>query len=303
MSDRGRILVHLASGIGNIVLATPLLDVLARNSFAVDLLLDADYAGVGELFEGWSAVRCVQSGRTLALTSYEHVVVAVPPFYWRRFCSRYARLGVFRPPDELFYENEQAYYLEFARFLGCDVGDASRYFLPIHRHGVGGTIVFAPGSKPAEMAAKRWPFFPELAAAFDDVALVGAGDDLARFDDTAIDFPSHVRSYIGRLSLIETASVMATAAAVVANDCGLGHLAGALGVPTVLLFGPTPHRTLGPLPPNVRVLRAGLQCEPCWFGARFRACSGRIECLRQLRLETVIEAVRDARASATARAM
>ena len=219
------------------------------------------------------------------------------------FAPRYARLGVFRPRDELFYENEQAYYLEFARFLGCDLGDASHYCLPILQRRAGETIVLAPGSKPAEMAAKRWPFFLELAAAFDDVALVGSSDDLARFDGTPIDFPSHVRSYIGRLSLSETASVMATAAAVVANDCGLGHLAGALGVPTVLLFGPTPHQTLGPLPSNVTVLRAGLHCEPCWFGARFRACSGHIECLRQLRLETVIEAVREATASAPARAM
>lgn len=303
MNDHARVLVHLAAGIGNIVLATPLLDVLARNGFTVDLLLDADYADVGELFEGWSAVRYVGSRRTLAHSSYEHVVVAVPPFYWRRFCSRYARIRVVRPPDELFYENEQAYYLEFARFLGCDVRDASHSRLPIRERAVGGTVVLAPGSKPAEMAAKRWPFFSELAAAFDDVALVGTGGDLARFDGTPMDFQSHVRSYIGRLSLRETASVMATAAVVVANDCGLGHLAGALGAPTVLLFGPTPHRTLGPLPPNVRVLRAGLQCEPCWFGARFRACSRRIECLHQLRVETVIEAVHEARASATARAM
>jgi ADP-heptose:LPS heptosyltransferase len=303
MSGRRQVLVHLASGVGNIVLATPLLDVLARNGFAVDLLLDADYAGVGELFEGWSAVRCVHSRRTLALTSYEHVIAAVPPFYWRRFCSRYARLGVFRPPDELFYENEQAYYLEFARSLGCDVDDASHYFLPVRQRVAGEAVVLAPGSKPAEMAAKRWPFFAELAAAFDDVALVGTGGDLARFDGTPMDFPSHVRTYIGRLSLSQTASVMATAAAVVANDCGLGHLAGALGVPTVLLFGPTPHRTLGPLPPNVTILRAGLPCEPCWFGARFRVCGRRIECLHQLRLETVIQAVRDARALALARAV
>ncbi len=157
MSDRARVLVHLASGVGNIVLATPLLGVLARNGFVVELLLDADYADVSGLFEGWSAVQCVQNRRSLALTSYEHVIVAVPPFYWRRFCSRYAGLRVVRPPDELFYENEQAYYLEFARLLGCDVGDPSHYFLPVSQRVVGRTVVLAPGSKPAEMAAKRWP--------------------------------------------------------------------------------------------------------------------------------------------------
>ena len=53
------VLVHLASGIGNIVLATPLLIVLARHGYVVDILLDADYLGVGELMEGWSVVRTI----------------------------------------------------------------------------------------------------------------------------------------------------------------------------------------------------------------------------------------------------
>jgi ADP-heptose:LPS heptosyltransferase len=299
------VLVHLASGIGNIVLATPLVGVLARNGFAVDLVVDADYLGVDELFRGWSAVRRVYDGRGgLPLpASYERVAAAIPPFYWQRFRARYAQLDIQRPPDMLFYENEQAYYLEFARFLGCDVSDAPYYFLPVQRRVATATVVLAPGSKPLEMAAKRWPYFAELAAAFDDVALVGTADDLVQFDRARMSFPSHVCSFIGRLSLRETASLLADAAVVLANDCGLGHLAGALGTPTVLLFGPTPHRTLGALPPNVMVLRTGLPCEPCWFGARFRACSRRIDCLRQLRAETVVEAVRAARRSPSALAI
>jgi ADP-heptose:LPS heptosyltransferase len=293
VTDRPRVLVHLGSGIGNIVLATPLVRVLARDGFVVDLLLDADYPGVGELFEGWSAVRRIYAGRSglPLLTAYEHVAAAIPPFYWQRFRRRYDGLCVRRPPDALFYENEQAYYLEFARFLGCDVREAPSYFLPVPRRVPTTSIALAPGSKPAEMATKRWPFFAELAAALEDVVLVGTADDLRPFGRTPGLFPSHVRSLVGCLSLRETASLLAGAAAVVANDCGLGHLAGALGVPTVLLFGPTPHRTLGALPPNVTILRAGLRCEPCWFGARFGACGRRIDCLHELRVETVIQAL------------
>lgn len=292
MSNRGNVMVHLASGIGNIVLATPLLALLARNGFVVDLVLDADYPDVADLFTGWIAVRQIfVGGREAAPAVYDHVVAAIPPFYWRRFARRYAGVAIARPPDALFYENEQAYYLEFARFLGCDVSNAPPYLLPLLSRPRTATVVLAPGSKPGEMAAKRWPFFAELAAAFDDVAIIGTNDDLIRFDGTLTNMPGRVRSLVGRLSLRETASVLAGAAAVVANDCGLGHLAGALGAPTVLLFGPTPHRTLGPLPPNVRVLSAGLPCAPCWFGARFRACRRRINCLHELTVETVIEAV------------
>jgi hypothetical protein len=54
-----------------------------------------------------------------------------------------------------------------------------------------------------------------------------------------------------------------------------------------MIFGPTPDRTLGPLAPNVTVLRAGLPCEPCWFGARLAHCRGRLTCLSDITVERV----------------
>ncbi|MGY4601160.1 ADP-heptose:LPS heptosyltransferase [Bradyrhizobium sp. GM22.5] len=100
-------------------------------------------------------------------------------------------------------------------------------------------------------------------------------------------FPAHVRSLVGKLSLRETASVLAAAGAVVANDSGLGHVAAAVGAPTVLLFGPTPHEVLGGFPRNVIVMRAGLLCEPCWHSSRFAACSQRIDCLAGIAIDRV----------------
>jgi ADP-heptose:LPS heptosyltransferase len=299
--ENDAVLVHLASGVGNIVLATPLLRVLDRAGFVVDVLLDADYAGVTELLKGWSAIRCVYDGRYKrpSRTAYAQSLVAVPPFYWRRYALAYAREGSnpYRPPDDLFFRDEQAYYLDFARMLGCDISDPPRYFLPVAptASGIAGptTIAIAPGCKTGVMTAKRWPFFPQLAAMFDDIVLVGTDDDLTRFDGTVMHFPNHVRSMVGMLSLRETAGVLAGAGAVVANDCGLGHVAGALGVPTVLLFGPTPHAPLGNLPANVTILRTGLECEPCWHAARYRACERRIDCLRQLSVTTVATTLRE----------
>jgi ADP-heptose:LPS heptosyltransferase len=170
------------------------------------------------------------------------------------------------------------------------------YFLPVSSEdadGNRGTIVLAPGCKPEAMAAKRWPFFPELAARFEDVVVVGTDDDLLRFDGSPMEFPKHVRSFVGSLTLRETAAVIARAGAVVANDSGLGHVAGALGVPTILLFGPTPDRTLGHLPLNVTVMRTDLECEPCWFGRRFHACNARVDCLNRLSLDSVVRRVEE----------
>jgi len=98
------------------------------------------------------------------------------------------------------------------------------------------------------MAAKRWPYFAELAAAFSDVVVVGTPDDLRQHDNVPMNFPPHVRSLVGQLSLRETAELMAAAGVVVGNDSGLSHIAAAVGTPTIMLFGPTPHESLGSMP-------------------------------------------------------
>jgi ADP-heptose:LPS heptosyltransferase len=293
------VLVHLASGIGNIVLATPLLMTLSRQGYAVDLLVDGDYAETAALFRGWSALRAVYNGKANERPGGDYCVriPAIPPFYWNRYARHYrnATNSLARPPDALFYRDEQAYYLEFARSLGCDLDQGLSYSFPAPRDQTQGitaaTLVLAPGCKTGEMAAKRWPHFPSLAERFADVVVVGTPDDLSHFRGAQMHFPGHVRSLVGCLSLVQVAGVLAAAGVVVANDSGLGHVAGAVGAPTVLLFGPTSDRALGRLPGNVTVLRTGLPCEPCWFSQRFSRCAGNIDCLDRLAVEDVVNAV------------
>lgn len=298
---RPRVLVHLATGIGNIVLATPLLLTLRQRFSAIDLLLHADYPGVAELFRGWSTVDKVFDGRAgeRPPSGYDVLVPAIPPFAWPRFAAQYRGQPntVPRPPDPEFYQDEQGYYLAFAERLECAIDPRPRCFLPVAPARIVGvtdaTLVLAPGCKTGEMAAKRWRYFPELADLFSDVVLVGTSDDLQRWDGVRFRFPSHVRSLIDGLSLRDLASVMASSGAVVANDSGIGYIAAATGVPTILLFGPTPSGALGNLPDNVTVLRAGLPCEPCWFEGRFRACGRRITCLEELTVRHVADTLGD----------
>jgi ADP-heptose:LPS heptosyltransferase len=294
-------LVHLAAGIGDVVLATPLLVALERLGFTVDVLLDADYAQTAELLRGWSVVREVITGGAREPTAsrgrYLSVIPAVPPFYWRRFRHLYAddSRAVPRPPDALFYEDAQSYYLAFARSLGSPAEFRPAYRLPVapsDEFGVGArTVVLAPGCKGGEMSAKRWPHFSELAELFGDVAVVGTADDLRDARGAALSFPAGARLFVDRLTLAETASLLASAGVVVANDSGLAHVAAATGTPTVMIFGPTPHAALGPLAPNVTIVRAGLPCEPCWFGARLGACGGRVNCLRDVPARVVAREV------------
>lgn len=291
------LLVHLGAGIGDIVLATPLLLVLEAHGCRCDLALDADYPETASLFEDWSAVRAIVPFDPARSRLYDRVLPAVPPFYEYRHARAYARLpnAVPRPPAALFDQNRQAWYLDFARALGCGVSRAPLPRLPVapsHTYGVTArTLLIAPGSKTGEMAMKRWPGFPELASRFDDVAVVGTPDDLHGPARDPLPFPPHVRLLAGRLSLRETAAAMAAAGAVAANDSGLAHLAAAAGAPVVMIFGPTPHLALGPLHPWVTVLRSSLPCEPCWTSNRFSACERRLDCLRAVSVHSAAEAL------------
>jgi ADP-heptose:LPS heptosyltransferase len=295
---KGSMLVQLGAGIGNIVLATPLLIALQELGFVVDVFLAADYAETSGLLRLWSAVREIFTRPARpALAGYERIAPALPPFYQPRFGREISLQpnAIKRPPDALFYGNEQEFYLHFARSLDYPIDRTPRPCLPIapsEKFGVTSrTVVLAPGCKTGIMATKRWPHFGALALAFDDVVVVGTVDDLRQSDGARLKFPAHVRSFVGKLSLRETAELMAAAGVVVGNDSGLSHIAAAVGTPTVMLFGPTPDASLGPMPQNVIVLRAGLPCEPCWFQDRFRACGRKIECLSRLSVETVIREV------------
>lgn len=292
---RDCIQVHLGAGIGNIVLATPLLVGLHELGFLADVVLAADYLETADLLRPWSAVREIFTSDQAfpSARNYSCVVPAIPPFYWGRYAKQFAgmRNVVRRPPDALFYQDEQEYYWTFTRSLGCRSERRPWCTLPINPMRPFGasprTLVLAPGSKTGEMSAKRWPYYSELANEFDDVAVVGTADDLRLYDHTALRFSSHVKTFVDQLTLRETAQFLAAATAVVANDTGLAYVSAAVGTPTLILFGPTPHSTLGPLPPNVRVLRTGLACEPCWLNDRFQACKGRIDCLQRLSVSHV----------------
>lgn len=87
------------------------------------------------------------------------------------------------------------------------------------------------------------------------------------------------------LDLVEQAQLLAQCSALLSNDTGMVHLAEALGVPAVALFGPTqPDLGFGPWSPRSRSVASPLWCSPCSkdgsacfrFGASRHACQGQI---------------------------
>ncbi len=88
------------------------------------------------------------------------------------------------------------------------------------------------------------------------------------------------------LSTIELAGLLDSAALVLGNDSGVLHLAGALGTPTVALFGPTDPDIWGIKQKNAANLRPSCECAPC-SPEIMRNCTDR-ECLRSLTAEEIM---------------
>ena len=89
-----------------------------------------------------------------------------------------------------------------------------------------------------------------------------------------------------RQHVLELAATISQCAAVITNDSGPLHVATALAVPSVSIFGPTdPERTV--IPGATRVIRRTLACQPCYQ----RECPlGHHRCMAEVSVDEVFNA-------------
>jgi len=157
-------------------------------------------------------------------------------------------------------------------------------------------IGVCPGS---QHFTKRWPLekFIQLTrlllAHGYDIAVFGSSDDTAAAEALQAVDSSRVLMLCGRASLAETAAMLASCEAVVANDSGLMHMATALRRPVVAVFGST-VKEFGFFPYNSKaaVLEVrDLPCRPCTFIGRKSCPKGHFKCMEDVSPEMVLEAL------------
>ena len=132
------------------------------------------------------------------------------------------------------------------------------------RHGA--TVLHPGAAAPARRwPAARWAAVARAERAADRDVLVSAGpgeEDAARAVAAAAGLPQAAVRAGGDLGAL--ARLVAGAGRVVCADTGVAHLATALRIPSVVLFGPTPPTEWGPPPGRAehRVLWAGRRGDP-----------------------------------------
>lgn len=174
------------------------------------------------------------------------------------------------------------YYLQMVEALGClpagrtaqlrpapeYAGLAEQFF---HEAGISaGTplIGLAPGA--AYGPAKKW--FPERFAAVVDRLIDGTGARAILFgSESDKESTAAVRKkarhplidIAGETSLKEAMALISRCDLFISNDTGLMHVAGALGIPLVAIFGSTNPLTTSPAGKASVVIHRDVPCSPC----------------------------------------
>jgi lipopolysaccharide heptosyltransferase II len=102
-----------------------------------------------------------------------------------------------------------------------------------------------------------------LASQGKHIVLVGGKEEAGLADQFLRLFPRAALNLVGRLSVKETAAVLARCNLFVGNDSGPMHLAAAVGTPVVAAFGPSDPQRYHPWGVPHRVVEVEMDCRPC----------------------------------------
>ncbi|MFH1502352.1 MAG: glycosyltransferase family 9 protein [Candidatus Eisenbacteria bacterium] len=165
--------------------------------------------------------------------------------------------------------------------------------------GPAGLVVAVHPGGAATGTFRRWPAdaYAELAARIAgelDATVVLIGDASERQLLERISEGAGAGTVVAATeSLGQSAAVMEKSSVVVGNDSGPLHIAAALRVPVVGIYGPTDESRTAPYGGGHVVLTADIRCRPCYeFGAAFSCRHETLRCLELVSVNDVFDAVR-----------
>lgn len=255
-----RILFITLSNIGDAVMTTPVLDTLRRRYPAACFDLVADPRSA-ELFSHFPALGEIilkhkKSGlrgllaliRQLRRRRYDLVVdLRTDGLGYLLRCRRHCNKFGIQPRGPHAVERHYAVLRELAEAEPPPprlwLSAAERDYAATTLAGVPGRrwLALGPG---ANWPPKIWPgerfvaLVAQLRDAFDAVLLLGGPGDRERAAAILPQLALPAFDFCGQSRLLQAAALLERATVFVGNDSGLGHLASAVGTPTVTVFGP-----------------------------------------------------------------
>jgi len=117
------------------------------------------------------------------------------------------------------------------------------------------------------------------------VAFTGSPNDRGKVGEIISAMQRPAANLAGHTTLKMLAAIFESADLVISTDTGPMHIAAATNTPVVALFGPTAPWRTGPFGPNHQVVRADLECSPCFK----RQCKT-TDCMKKISCRQVLQA-------------
>jgi heptosyltransferase-2 len=205
--------------------------------------------------------------------------------------------------DEGTHTNHQVeYYLNILRAMGWEAKtkdpslsvnkkDSESIQALLLSKGIGADD-FLVGLSPGAIfgPAKRWP--PERFAIVGDwamerwgarIVLMGSPGEQTICSSVEQSLRHAVLNLCGQTTLGEAMAVVQQCDMFVTNDSGLMHVAAALNIPTLAIFGSTDHVATGPRSQRAMIIRHDMDCAPCLR----RECPTHYECMLSIEPDEV----------------
>ncbi len=256
--------------------------ILLQNAFEAAAI--AFVAGIPE------RVGYARDGRSALLT--KGIAVPRPGEIARH--QRFYYLELLRRAGIITCVNDQRPSSDLIRLEGASAAHGDG-IIRFHKLGLGDYVIgVSPGA--AYGSAKRWlpERFAETAnrVASDlgaTVAIFGSKDERELCEAVAAAIHVKAWNFAGETTLAEFIDMAAACRVYLTNDSGAMHIASALGVPTVAVFGATDDIATGPTGPLARVIREQVECSPCLL----RECPIDHRCMTRVDSARVAEAALD----------
>jgi heptosyltransferase-2 len=211
--------------------------------------------------------------------------------------------------NEIKKKHQTDYYLDIIRGIGMEADNrelylrlnqkdrfrAEKILLEQHLSPDDKIVGINPGATYGP--AKQWPFdrFARLAdriQAFTEgrVVIFGGPKDGNIGESISQRMRRRPIDLSGKTNLGEAMALIEKCRLFITNDSGLMHVAAALDVPLVAVFGSTNPITTGPMGRNSRIVQVPLECSPC---LRPECPEGHLNCMNRISVDMVFKVVKE----------
>lgn len=158
----------------------------------------------------------------------------------------------------------------------------------------GGTASYYKGRK---IYPKEWGIVKinqliiELMRRNYKIFLFGGKDEIKLLDKLSVDLESqNIYNFIGKTNIIETAYLVSKCKLVIGVDTGVQHIADALGIKTISIFGPTNPYIHGAYSSKATFVYTNIECQFCYNTKKYLCCDNR-RCMNLINVDNIIDKV------------